>query len=67
MCWKEYIAKNNTQKKKKDLENTKKAVAEFEKKMDIEVKREKKLDMAKKRYFKRKGLPERKIVKMLYK
>jgi len=38
VCWKRFIAKNNTWKKKKDLENMKELVNKFEGRLKIEVK-----------------------------
>ena len=52
--------------RKKDLENIRKVVAEFEGKLNTEVRRQEKLDMVKERNFKRKELPEKYIVKILY-
>ena len=43
--WKRFIAKHNSQGKKKNLENTKKLVAEFERRMNTEVRRQEKLDL----------------------
>ena len=36
---KRFMAENNIQKKKEDLENTKEVVAEFERRISIEVKK----------------------------
>ena len=38
VCWKRFIAENDIQKKKEDLENVKKLVDKFEKRMEAEVK-----------------------------
>jgi len=54
--WKEFIAKSNTWKKKKNLENTKEAVAEFKEK----------LDRVKKKNFRRRRLLGKYIAKILY-
>jgi len=43
--------KNNTWKKKKDLENTKEAVAEFKKRKNVEVRKQEKLNMVEERSF----------------
>ena len=54
--WKEFIAKSNTWKKKRNLENTKEAVAEFKEK----------LDRVKKKNFRRRRLLGKYIAKILY-
>jgi len=48
------------------LENAKKLVAKFEGRTNAEVRRQEKLNLAKERVFRRGKLPEKYIVKMLY-
>ena len=60
------MAEHNSQKRKEDLKNTKKVVVEFKGRLNAEVRRQKKLDMVKERNFRRRKLPEKYIVKMLY-
>ena len=57
----------NSQKREKDLENLKEVVAEFEERMNTEVRQQEKLDIAEERDIRRRKLPEKFIVKMLYK
>ena len=64
---KRLIAENNTQKKEKNLENTKEAVVEFEERLSAEVRRQEKLNIVEEKDFKRRELLEKYIVMMLYK
>jgi len=48
------------------LENAKEVVKEFERRVNAEVRRQEKLDMVEKRDFRREELPEKYMVKMLY-
>jgi len=57
----------DSQKREKDLENVKEVVAEFEERMNTEVRQQEKLDIAEERDIRRRKLPEKFIVKMLYK
>jgi len=59
--------KNNTWKKKKDLENTKEAVAEFKKRKNVEVRRQEKLNMVEERSFRQGKLLGKYTARMLYK
>ena len=43
MCWKGFMAENNIQEKKEDLENTKKLVDKFKGRINIEIKQQEKL------------------------
>ena len=62
-----FMAKHDTWKKKINLENIKKIVAEFKRKINAEVRQQKKLDMAKKKNFRRRELPGKYTIKILYK
>ena len=64
--WKRFIAKHDSQEKKKNLENTKKLVREFEKRINVEVRKQGKLDIVEKRDFRRGELPRKYIAKILY-
>ena len=64
--WKKFTTEQNSQKKKENLENAKKLVAKFEGRTNAEVRRQEKLNLAKERVFRRGKLPEKYIVKMLY-
>ena len=66
MRQKKFTAEHNTQKKKKDLKNTKKVVVEFEGRLSTEVRRQEKLDLVKEQDFRRGELLEKYTVKMLY-
>ena len=46
--------------------NTKEVVKEFERRLNEEVRRQEKLDMVEKRDFRREELPEKYMVKILY-
>ena len=59
--------KNNTWKKKKDLENTKEAVAEFKKRKNVEVRKQEKLNMVEERSFRQGKLLGKYTARMLYK
>ena len=48
------------------MENVREEVDEFEKRMNAEVRRQEKLDKTEEKGFRRGGLPEKYIVKMLY-
>ena len=48
------------------LENAKEVVAEFEGRINVEVRRQKKLNMTKERDFRKRELPEKYTVKILY-
>jgi len=48
------------------LENTKKVVTEFERKLSSEVRKQEKLNIVEKRDFRRRELPEKYIVNILY-
>jgi len=52
--------------KRKDLEYAKKALKKFEGRMNVEVRRQKKLDMAEEKNFRRRELPGKYMVKILY-
>ena len=60
------IVENNTQKKEKNLENTKETVVEFEERLSAEVRRQEKLNIVEGKDFKRGELLEKYIVMMLY-
>ena len=66
VCWKRFMVEYNTQEKERDLENVREVVDEFEKRMNAEVRRQEKLDKTEEKDFRRGGLPEKYIVKMLY-
>ena len=52
--------------KEEDLENMKKVVVEFEGRLSTEVRRQEKLSIVKERSFRREELPEKYMVKILY-
>jgi len=64
--WKGFTAEHDTWKKKEDLGNAREALEEFEGRMNAEVKRQEKLDMAEEKDFRRRELPGKFTVKMLY-
>ena len=68
ICWKVFIAKSDTWKKKKKrrLRECKKVVAEFEKRLSTEVRRQEKLDLVEERDFRKRELLEKYIAKKLY-
>ena len=66
VCWKGFIAKNNTWERKEDLENTKEVVADFKKRMNVKVTKQERLKVAEKWDFRWEELLEKYIVKMLY-
>ena len=61
-----FTVKNNIQKREKNLKNANKAVAEFKKRLSISVKKQEKLDVIKKQDFRRGGLLEKYIIRILY-
>ena len=63
---KRFMAENNIQKKKEDLENTKEVVTEFERKMSIEVRKQENLNLAEEQDYRRGKLPGKYMAKMLY-
>ena len=64
--WKRFTAKNDIQKREKDLENTKETVAEFEERLSIEMRKQKYLDLVEERDIRKGKLPEKYMVKILY-
>jgi len=64
--WKGFMAEHDIWEKKEDLGNAEKALEEFEGRMNAEVRRQEKLDMVEERDFREGELPEKFIVKMLY-
>jgi len=64
--WKGFIAEEDTWERKEDLKNAEEALEEFKGRMNVEVRRQEKIDIAKERNFRRRELPEKFIVKMLY-
>jgi len=52
--------------RKRDLGNAREVLEEFKGRMNTEVRRQEKLDMAEEKDFRRGKLPEKFIVKMLY-
>ena len=52
--------------REEDLENIREAVGEFEGRMSAEIRRQEKLDRIEEKDFRRKELPEKYTVKMLY-
>ena len=62
-----FTAEHNSWEKEENLENTKELVTEFKEKINVEVRRQKKLDLAEEKNFRRKELPGKYMMKMLYK
>ena len=52
--------------REKDLGNAREVLEEFKGRMNAEVRRQEKLDMMEEKDFRRRGLPENFMVKMLY-
>ena len=57
---------HNSWKKEKDLGNIRKLVVEFKKRMNAEIRKQEKLYLAEKKDFRRRELPRKYTVKMLY-
>ena len=64
--WKGFTVEHNSWEKEEDLENIKEVVAEFEKRINTGVRRQKKLDTIEEKDFRREKLPEKYIVRILY-
>jgi len=64
--WKGFMAEHDSWKREEDLENTKEVVAELEGRVNIEVRQQEQLDMAKEKNFRKRELPGKYMVKMLY-
>ena len=65
--WKRFTAKHDSWEKEEDLKNAKKKiVAKFKGRLNVKVRRQEKLNMAEEKDFRRKELPEKYTVKMLY-
>ena len=60
------MVEHDSWKKEENLENAKEVVAEFEGRMNAEVRRQEKLDVMEEKDFRRGKLPEKYIVRMLY-
>ena len=61
-----FTAEHDTWKREEDLGNAREAVGEFERRMSAEIRRQEKLDRIEEKDFRRKELPEKYTVKMLY-
>ena len=57
---------HNSWKKEKDLGNVGKLVVEFKKRMNAEIRKQEKLYLAEKKDFRRRELPRKYTVKILY-
>jgi len=64
--WKGFTIEHDSWEKEKDLENIKKVVAKFERRINTEVRRQEKLDTIEEKDFRRGKLPEKYIVRILY-
>ena len=64
--WKGFMMKHNTWEKREALENAREALEEFERRMNAEVRRQERLDMEEEKNFRRRELPGKYTVKMLY-
>ena len=62
-----FIVEYNIWKREEDLKNAKEVVAEFKKRLRAKFRRQEKIDRVKDRNFRREELPEKYIVKILYK
>jgi len=64
--WKGFTIEHDSWEKEKDLENIKKVVVKFERRINTEVRRQEKLDTIEEKDFRRGKLPEKYIVRILY-
>ena len=64
--WKGFTAEYDSWEREKDLENMKMVVAKFERILNAKVRRLEKLDMIEERDFRRREVPGKYTVKMLY-
>ena len=64
--WKGFTIEHDSWEKEKDLENIKKVVAKFERRINTEVRRQEKLDTIEEKDLRRGKLPEKYIVRILY-
>ena len=64
--WKELTVEHNSWVKKEKLGNAKAVLENFEERMEVEIRRQEKLNRAEEWDFRREELPEKFIVKMLY-
>ena len=60
------MAESNIWKKRKDLGNVREALEEFKRRMNVKVGRQEKLNIIEEKDFRREELPEKYMVKMLY-
>jgi len=60
------MAEGDIWERKENLKNAGEALEEFKGRINAEIRRQEKIDMAEERDFRRKELPEKFIVKMLY-
>ena len=64
--WKGFTAKHDSWVKKEELGNTKAVLEDFEERIEAEIRRQEKLDRAEERDFRRRKLPGKFMVRMLY-
>jgi len=64
--WKGFTVEHDTWERKEDLGNVEEALEEFKGRMSAEVRRQERIDIAEKRDFRRKELPGKFTVRMLY-
>jgi len=64
--WKGFTVEHNTWEREKDLGNTSEVVGEFEGRMSAEIRRQEKLDRIEEKDFRRRELPGKYTVKILY-
>jgi len=60
------MVEGDTWERKENLKNSEEALKEFKRRMIMEIRRQEKLDMAEERDFRRKELPGKFTVRMLY-
>jgi len=66
VLYKGFTVKYDSWEREEDLKNTKKVVVKFEERVNAEVRRQKKLNMTEERDLRKGELPEKYMVKMLY-
>ena len=64
--WKGFITEGDIWERKESLKNAGETLKEFKERMNAEVRRQEKIDMVEERDFRRKELPGKFTVKMLY-
>ena len=66
VCWKEFTVEHDSWERRKDIGNAKAVLKDFERRMEAEIRRQEKLDRVEEQDFRRRELPEKFMVKMLY-